>query len=243
MLGSVVHQSHHHMLSPGPDAAVGRITKTDVARTETMLLTIRESPRTPARVAMPMRSAPMQALIEHTYSRRVAEQNQAKHTSDAVCAMFRGFSGIIQADAHSVYDALFRGEAVEAGAAPPIEAGCWAHARRYFWEAAIGHHAAGKEGLLRINAIFEQDEKGTKLPPSKRTELRRRLVAPLVDSFFEWAASAARSHTDRGSVSAALGYANRQKLALRRFLDDGRIAMTNNASERALRPIAAGFLV
>lgn len=165
---------------------------------------------------------------------------QAKHTSDAVCAMFRGFSGIIQADAHSVYDALFRGEAVEAGAAPPIEVGCWAHARRYFWEAAIGHHAAGKEGLLRINAIFEQDEKGAKLPPSKRTELRRRLVAPLVDSFFEWAASAARLHTERGSVSAALGYAIRQKLALRRFLDDGRIAMTNNASERALRPIAAG---
>lgn len=165
---------------------------------------------------------------------------QPKHTSDAVCAMFRGFSGIIQADAHTVYDALFRGEAVDVGASPPTEAACWAHARRYFWEAAIGHHAAGKEGLLRINAIFEQEEKGAKLPPSKRTELRRRLVAPLVDSFFAWASAAALLHTERGTVSAALGYATRQRLALRRFLDDGRIAMTNNASERALRSIATG---
>ena len=165
---------------------------------------------------------------------------QPKHTSDAVCAMFRGFSGIIQADAHTIYDALFRGEAVEAGASPPTEAACWAHARRCFWEAAIGHHAAGKEGLLRINAIFEQEEKGAKLPPSKRTELRRRLVAPLVDSFFAWASAAALVHTQRGTVSAAFGHVTRQRLALRRFLDDGRIAMTNNASERALRPIAAG---
>lgn len=165
---------------------------------------------------------------------------QAKHTSDVVCAMFRGFSGIIQADAHTIYDALFRGEAVEEGASPPTEAACWAHARRYFWEAAIGHHPVGKEGLLRIGAIFDQDAKGAKLPPSKRTELRLRLVAPLVDSFFAWARAATSLHPERSSVSAALGYATRQELALRRFLEDGRIAMTNNASERALRPIAAG---
>jgi transposase len=165
---------------------------------------------------------------------------EPKHTSDAVCAMFRGYSGIIQADAHTIYDALFRGEAVPEGASPPTEVACWAHARRYFWEAAIGHHPAGKEGLLRIHAIFEQDNKGANLPPTKRTELRRRIVAPLVDAFFAWVATASLTHTNRGSVSAALGYATRQKLALRRFLDDGRIAMTNNASERALRSIATG---
>jgi hypothetical protein len=76
--------------------------------------------------------------------------------------MFRGFSGIIQADAHTIYDSLFRGEAFEEGASPPTEAAC------YFLEAAIAHHRVGKEGLLRINAIFEQEYKGSGLPPSKR---------------------------------------------------------------------------
>jgi transposase len=112
--------------------------------------------------------------------------------------------------------------------------------RLYFWEAAVAHHRVGKEGLLRINAIFEQDDKGSGLPPSKRTELRQRLVAPLVDSFFAWVAATVAVHTERGSVSAALGYATRHQKAFQRFLGDARIAMTNNASERALRPIAAG---
>src|SRR6185369_15870402 len=54
--------------------------------------------------------------------------------SAAVCEMFRGFSGYIQADAHAIYDALFRGDAVGDGAAPPIEVACWSHARRRLWE-------------------------------------------------------------------------------------------------------------
>ena len=61
---------------------------------------------------------------------------QAKNTSAAVCEMFRGFSGYIQADAHAIYDALFRGDAVEEGIAPPIEVACLSHARRKLREAA-----------------------------------------------------------------------------------------------------------
>jgi hypothetical protein len=55
---------------------------------------------------------------------------QPKHTSDAVCAMFKGFKGYIQADAHCVYDALFRGKAVGDDEKPPDEVACWSHARR-----------------------------------------------------------------------------------------------------------------
>lgn len=52
---------------------------------------------------------------------------QPKHTSAAVCEMFRGYSGYVQADAHAIYDALFRGDAVGTGADPPEEVGCWSH--------------------------------------------------------------------------------------------------------------------
>ena len=164
-----------------------------------------------------------------------------KHTSAAVCDMFRGYSGFIQSDAHAIYDALHRGDAVEAGADPPIEVGCWAHCRRKYWEAAVAKHSLGREGLLRIRAIFQRDERLDDLPPDRRRELRQQTVKPLVDDFFGWATHQySVVHHERGLVTSALGYSVRQEAALRRFLGEGRLAMTNNSSERALRPIASG---
>jgi transposase len=170
---------------------------------------------------------------------------QPKHTSAAVCEMFRGFSGYIQADAHAIYDALFRGPTSpdpdgETSGEPPKEVGCWSHARRKFWEAAVCKHRIGVEGLARINAIFMADKPLWKLPPAKRHALRQQYVRPLVDSFFEWAKATSTATYERGLVATALGYAVRQEPPLRRFLEDGRLRLENNGSERALRPIAVG---
>ena len=166
---------------------------------------------------------------------------QPKHTSAAVCEMFRGFSGYIQADAHTIYDALFRGDAVEDGADPPIEVACWSHARRRLWEAAVSGFAVGKEGLLRVRKLYELDQAWSKLPPSARLEKRRTVLAPFVDEFFAWVhAQNDLSSQVRGLISKALGYAIRQERALRRFLDDGRLRMDNNSSENALRVVATG---
>jgi transposase len=170
---------------------------------------------------------------------------QPKHTSAAVSEMFKGFSGYIQADAHTIYDALFRGPASpdpdgEVSAEPPKEVGCWSHARRKFWEAAVCKHRLGVEGLARINAIFTTDKPLWKLPPAKRHALRQQYVRPLVDAFFAWAKATSAVTTERGLVATALGYAVRQEAPLRRFLEDGRLRLENNGAERALRPIAVG---
>ena len=166
---------------------------------------------------------------------------QPKHTSAAVCEMFRGFSGYIQADAHAIYDALFRGDAVEDGAVPPIEVACWSHARRRLWEAAVSGFAVGREGLLRVRKLYELDQAWSKLPPAARLQKRKAVLAPLVDEFFAWVhAQNDLSSQERGLVTKALGYAIRQELALRRFLDDGRLRMDNNSSENALRIVATG---
>jgi transposase len=166
---------------------------------------------------------------------------QPRHTSAAVCDMFRGYSGFIQADASAIYDSLHRGDAVASGADPPTEVACWSHARRGFWETAICKEPLGLEALFRIRAIFERDATLDKLPPDKRRLRRQESVKPLVDNFFDWV----RMHHStaklaRSRLASALGYALRQEQALRVFLDNGRLEMTNNRSEGALRPIAAG---
>jgi transposase len=168
---------------------------------------------------------------------------QEKHTSEAVCAMFRGFKGYIQADAHCIYDALFRGDAVEEGEKPPDEVACWSHCRRKFWEAAITtKDPVAREALLRIGALFDLEEEWADLAPKQRHDRRQRVSRPMLDDFFAWAEGVfERVRGIRGPVATAFGYAIRQRDALRRFLDDGRLRLDNNAAERALRsPIAVG---
>jgi transposase len=168
---------------------------------------------------------------------------QAKHTSEAVCGMFKGFSGYIQADAHAVYDALFRGEARESDRdKPPDEVGCWSHSRRKFWEAAVSvKDEASRQALLRIRALFQLEAKWAGLAPKQRHAQRQRVSRVMVDEFFAWAAGVYEGvRAVRGPVASAFGYAIRQQDALRRFLDDGRLRLENNASERALRSIATG---
>jgi len=171
---------------------------------------------------------------------------QPKHTSAAVCEMFRGFTGYIQADAHAIYDALFRGtpprgQRPDPGRGPPpIELGCWSHCRRNYWEAAVCKHALGVEGLRRIDVIFAAEAKLADLAPAQRKVLRDAHVRPLVDEFFAWAKAEHARPRERGLVATALGYTLNQEQPLRCFLEDGRLRMDNNASERALRSIATG---
>jgi transposase len=168
---------------------------------------------------------------------------QPKHNGAAVCAMFKGFKGFIQADAHAIYDALYRGEAREQREdKAPVEVGCWSHARRRVWEAAtITKDRAAREALLRIHALFELEEQWADLAPQQRHERRQLVSRPMLDDFFAWAEREfERVKNTRGLLATAFGYAVRQKEGLRRFLEDGRLPMTNNHSERALRFICSG---
>jgi transposase len=172
---------------------------------------------------------------------------QPKHKSLTVWNMFKGYAGYVQADAHAIYDALFKGippdgadEAPDPTRTPPKEVGCLAHARRKYWEAAMCKHAVGLEGVKLIDAIFAADKLLAKLPPSERKPKRDETVRPLVDAFFTWVAKERDKVTERGLVATALGYSFRHEQALRRFLDDGRLRLDNNPAENALRIVAVG---
>jgi transposase len=167
-----------------------------------------------------------------------------RETSDAVKVLMAGYRGHVQADAKSVYDVLYRvsdGDEDDEGDGTCIEVGCWAHARRKYWEAAIAGSEVAREALLRIQRIFEADEKLRGLEPDVRKRLRDERVRPYVEAFFEWARPEHQKVKGaRGPLSSALGYSINQEAALKRFLDDGRLSLDNNASERALRTIATG---
>lgn len=165
-----------------------------------------------------------------------------KETSNAVRAMFQGFSGYLQADAKSVYDILFRGPDGEDENGQCVEVACHAHLRRKFWEAALAKSAIAREGLARIRRIFDLDAAWRHKPPADIKRLRSAHLRPHADAFFAWAAvEYEKVRHERGLLRSALGYAVRQKDALLRIFDDGRLLLDNNRSERALRgTIATG---
>ena len=160
--------------------------------------------------------------------------------------------GILQADAYSGYNRLY-----EAGRTPgPIlEAACWAHARRPFFaladiEASARRKAEGKvpapisplalEIVRRIDAVFEIERSINGKTADERRAVRQELSRPLVDDLGTWM-RAERPKLSRGSdLAKAMDYMLKRWTAFTRFLDDGRICLSNNAAERGLRGIALG---
>jgi transposase len=164
-----------------------------------------------------------------------------RHTQEAVRQLFGGFKGFLQSDASSVYDILDRGPPKDEGGSDAIKlVGCWAHCRRYFFEAAICKYPVGLQGLLRIRAIYAADDHYRKLPPAKRKLARDEHVRPLIDAFFEWVKQARHAEHGRNLAGKALGYATNQEQELRRVLADGRLPLDNTRAERSLRKVVVG---
>jgi len=162
-----------------------------------------------------------------------------RHTQDFVKKLFHGFSGYLQCDAHNVYDVLERGPPKDDDEGIEL-VGCWAHCRRYFFEAAICKYPVGIQGLMRIRAIYAADDAFRDMPPAKRKLMRAEHLRPLFESFFEWVAQARTTAQGRNLATKALSYASNQQKELARVLDDGRLPLDNTRSERSLRKIVVG---
>ncbi len=182
------------------------------------------------------------------YFVRIADRDHILFTfterqrSEDVVTLFKGYTGHIQADACSVYNALFRPSDPDAPDDEdlPTEVGCWSHARRKFFEAAFAKLAIGREGLVYLHKIFEVERRcrDGKPPPSTIKTRRQQHLAPLIDAFIDFAKQHyEREKKRRGPARAALGYVVRQEGPLRAVLTDGRLRIDNNWSERELRKV------
>jgi transposase len=167
-------------------------------------------------------------------------------------AHLAGYVGIFQADAYGGYSKLY--EATRKPG-PLIEAACWVHARRPFFvmadvAAAARRKAEGKttsvisplalEAVRRIDALFEIERAINGHSAEQRRAIRQELSAPLVADLERWLHEQRPKLSRGNNLAKAMDYMLKRWPAFTRFLDDGRICLSNNAAERALRGIALG---
>lgn len=159
-----------------------------------------------------------------------------------------GYSGILQADAYSGFNALYE---PQRRPGPITEAACWAHARRKLFELAdVASKARNNSSAVispiafaavqKFDAIFALERGINGLSPEQRLAVRRRDIAPLVNEFIAWMKQERAKLSYHNAVAKAFDYMLKRVDAFTRFLDDGRICISNNAAERALRGIALG---
>jgi transposase len=155
----------------------------------------------------------------------------------------KGYKGFLQADAYTGYDALFASGTV-------VEVGCWAHARRKFFEAqkTDPENALYALGVIRQLYAVEREatEQAKKQELSRadfealRLRLRQEKSVPLLKSFGEWLDKQAAAVLPKSPLAEAVGYARNQWAALQVYTTAGFLEIDNNAAERALRAVAIG---
>jgi transposase len=183
--------------------------------------------------------APPAALF--FYSRDRSGEHPERH--------LQGFAGLLQADAFAGYNRLYQPDRKPG---PVSAALCWSHARRKFFILAdiAANAQRGKrappisplalEAVKRIDAIFDIERTINAVSAEERLALRRARARPLVADLESWMRSERARLSRHAPVAKAMDYMLKRWDGFARFLDDGRICLTNNAAERALRGIALG---
>jgi transposase len=186
--------------------------------------------------------APPAALFHFSADREKTHPNQ--HLA--------GWTGILQADAYGGYNDLYRAGREPA---PVTSALCWSHARRKFFELADVADAVRKgkaahaispvalKAVERIDAFFSIERDINGLSADARREARQELSHPLIEELHDWFRRERAQMSRHSPVAKAIDYMIEKDgrwEAFTRFLHDGRVCLTNNAAERALRGIALG---
>jgi transposase len=186
--------------------------------------------------------APPAAMFYYSRDRR--QEHPEAHLTD--------YTGILQADAYGGYNPVF---AADRPTKPLTAAYCWAHARRKFFEladidAAARKKAKGKtdvvvsplaiEAVRRIDELFMIEREINGLTIDKRIAVRQERSAPLLINLEAWMREKRANLSRHNDIAGAMNYMLKRWDGFARFIDDGRICLTNNAAERALRGIALG---
>lgn len=173
-----------------------------------------------------------QAVIIYDYCHTRGHENLERFLGN--------YHGTIQDDGYSAYSKLAKDN-------PDVFtiAGCYVHLKRYFAK-VLKINGKGFQGTLaeigvrKIQAIFMVDNEFKDLKPEDRKKKREEMVKPLVDDFFQWVKQNQQKVDKESATGRAFTYALNQEPYLRTFLKDGRIELSNNAAEIAIRSFTVG---
>lgn len=162
-------------------------------------------------------------------------ETKAKRDVDGPLVVLAGYSGHVQADAAGTFDELFRDGS-------RTEVGCNAHARRKFYEACKTYPKEAAFALEAHRKVYEIEARVRHASDGERLVARQQEAKPLLAAFDAWidALAASPALVPGSPLATAVGYNRNHRVALRRFLDDPRLAPDNNPVERALRLVALG---
>ena len=164
------------------------------------------------------------------YSRTRAGEYPQRHLADYV--------GIMQADAFAGYNALYD---ARRRPGPIIEAACWSHWRRQFFDLAkLTTAPIATEAVRRIDELFEIERTINGKTAAERLAVRRERSGLLVAALETWLREQRALLSAKSDLVKAINYGLTRWRAFTRFLDDGRVCLSNNAAERAVRGIAVG---
>lgn len=148
-------------------------------------------------------------------------------------------SGILQADAYSGFKDLYDRRAD--GTAQFREAACWAHLRRDFHDVWTSDKSEiAKEALDRIGKLYDIERQIAGQPAQVRSAVRQEKSKPKVDAFRTWADQQLTRLPGKSDLAKAFRYGLNRWGSFCLFLEDGRVAIDNNAAERGMRPIGVG---
>ena len=144
------------------------------------------------------------------------------------------FRGTLQADAFPGFNRLYEKGGI-------VEAGCWAHVRRKFYDLYEAHRSPiAKEALDRIAALYGIEREIRGRPPEERKQARIQRARPLLDDLNGWFKESLAKLSKKSDVTGAIHYALGRWTQLLRYVNDGHLEIDNNTAERSLRPIALG---
>jgi transposase len=145
------------------------------------------------------------------------------------------YAGLMQADAYAGFNRLYEANRKPG---PIIEAACWAHGRRKFFDLArLNKAPIAAEAVERIDAVFAIEREINGATPQERVRIRHERSQPLIIELQTWLREQRARISKHSETGKAIDYSLKRWAAFTRFLDDGRLCMTNNAAERELRAV------
>jgi transposase len=149
-----------------------------------------------------------------------------------------GWAGVMQADAFAGFNELYDG-ARKPG--PVIEIPCWAHARRKFFELAkLAKAPIAHEAVRLIDELFAIERKINGKSSDERRAARQERSKPVVEALEIFLREKRALLSVSNDTAKAINYTLNRWEQFTRFLDDGRVCLSNNAAERGLRGVAVG---